>query len=160
MTTTFEQRPMALVGRNHRALHTPAAEITDADDEIRTLASRMYATVIAQRGLALAAPQVGASVRMIVSRDGNVSINPVLRGHSETTELGAESCLSLPCRSFNVERYTEVQGAAFVPSASGDALLLKEFTVEGALARLWQHELEHLDGHLISDRWPEIRGGS
>lgn len=144
-------RPYALVGKKHPALHTPAGPVLAVDDEIRVLVARMFATVHAVNGIALAAPQVGIPLRLIVSRDGNVSVNPVLRGHSETTKTAPEGCLSLPGRHFDVARYTKIQGAAVVDGS------VKEFTVDGALARVWQHELDHLDGILISDRWPETR---
>lgn len=140
----------ALVGRKHPALHTPAQLIPIITADIKYLAEQMLATCRVHRGTAIAAPQVGEPVRMVVGSDGLVLINPIVTPGA-VTNFGVEECLSLPGRRYRVERAVQV-------NVTGMTLMGGNATFEatGDLARMWAHELDHLDGILISDRWPEV----
>lgn len=156
--TAIERRPMALVGKNHPALRAVAAHIEDPlSEEMLVLANRMALTLDRTRnprGVALAAPQVGARVRLIVLSKTEVFANPILTRHAGSVRA-AETCLSLPGRRYSVVRAESVRVHAF------DVVAEEQTTVDvtGFTARVWQHEVDHLDGVLVSEQWPEIRGG-
>lgn len=143
----------------------PVAEITD---EIRRLASDMFETMYAAKGIGLAAPQVGVSLRLaVIDVDDNpfVIINPeiLLR---EGTQRGEEGCLSIPEIYGDVDRAERVVVRA--TSVSGEAY---ELDARDLLARCLQHEIDHLDGKLFLDhlsflkrrsaldRWSRMRKG-
>ena len=145
---------LKLVGRKHPALHRPARAI--APEEIgglAPLAADMVAYCRSGKGrLGLAAPQVGRSVALVVTRAGDIVANPhVYLDKNERTITDIEGCLSLPGRLYRVERAVRctVRGV----SLDWEPM---EFTVVGTEARLWQHEGDHLNGVLISERWPEV----
>jgi len=148
-------RKMALVGRRHEALHRRALTIDDpTQPEWRRLAERMYATLLSADGHALAAPQVGVEASMVVTRAGDALCNvevQLLSADVDTT-AGPETCLSIPGRTFFVERCTYVRVLGCDIDGNLRAKTFDDFT-----ARLWQHEHDHLEGILISDRWPEVR---
>ena len=126
----------------------PVAEVTD---EIRTLIEDMYETMDAADGVGLAGPQVGKNMRLFVlMADDNVRrafINPQIIKTSE--ELGDydEGCLSLPKIYETIRRPVKVTVQALNEKG-------KPFTLEadGLLARIIQHEYDHLDGILFIDR--------
>jgi peptide deformylase len=133
------------------ALRRRATEVGPITPEIRALARDMIDTMYDEVGIGLAAPQVGVSLRIIViadptSRDTRVLIDPVVtsRGGEATAE---EGCLSLP------GVFAPVTRAAWVVVEARD---LDERAVaidgRGLLARVLQHELDHLDGVLFIDR--------
>jgi len=148
---------------------SPVGEITQ---EVRDLAERMIVTMYENeiRGVGLAAPQVGVSIRLITlathdegdTIPPNASpgermlgprmpialVNPEIIKSSSVTEEAVEGCLSIP----------EVQGGVCRPaSVVVKALTLSggEIEVEcgGLLGRCLQHEIDHLDGILFVDRW-------
>jgi peptide deformylase len=120
--------------------------------DIKKLAEDMLETMYAANGVGLAAPQVGHPVQLIVidpSAERNlpqVLINPRLESHSKSTIERIEGCLS--CRGFEgkVTRYEKVTVQA--KNLSGKSVKLK---AEGLLARVLQHEIDHLKGILIKD---------
>ncbi len=125
----------------------PVDEITD---EIRRLADEMVETLTLRVGYGLAAPQVGVRKRLIVvdvDEHFYVLANPEIVQASEETELGVEGCLSLPGVEAEVERAKRVvvRGLAM----SGEPVTVE---AEGLLARVFQHEIDHLDGVLFIDR--------
>lgn len=142
---------MALVGRDHPALHQPAEKITDIDGQLWQLVVRMRATLIAQQGAGLAAPQVGRPLALVVTAAGDVVINPHVEPHGRLI-AGPEGCLSLPGRVYEVERAKRCVLTGF--NLAGEEVAVG---LNGFHARLWQHELDHLNGVLISEQWPEIR---
>lgn len=147
-------KPMALVGRKHDALHRPSAVVVDLE-HAKALADRMFATLTAKRGLALAAPQVGHALQLVVLWDGTAIINPTITGHSEDQNLAAEACLTIPGRWYEVPRYDVV-----TLEASNLGGGRQRLTVDNVLhARMWQHELDHLNGLLLFGRYPEVRRG-
>lgn len=139
-----------------------AAPVERVDEWVRTLVSDMVRIMRDLNGAGIAAPQVGESVRIFVveereARDGEpeeplgVYINPVLTQPTGAVEPFEEGCLSLPDIRADIRR---------PPGITIRALDLdgKPFTrtSDGFLARVWQHEFDHLEGTLILDRMTEI----
>lgn len=149
---------MAMVGRKHVALNTPAVEVSDITGAIVDLSQRMEITLARMSGLALAAPQVGRSLRVVVTKPGAGwreavhVVNPTLVETSGRLIPDVEGCLSLPGRWYEVERYETCVVTAV--GLDGD-----EFTFEASSleARMWQHEIDHLNGLILYGRYPEVR---
>jgi peptide deformylase len=138
-------------------LKTRANEVDPkADATLRQLVRRMAETMYDESGIGLAAPQVGVAKRVIVfDVDDNLAAicNPVITEASEETAVDEEGCLSVPGITVPIERSTRVV-------CTGLTLDGQPLTIEAAdlLARVLQHEIDHLDGILILDRCPaEIR---
>jgi len=140
-------------------LRRKAERVEDIDDEIRRLAQDMMETMYAYDGVGLAANQVG-ELRKVVVVDISphdptfkplILINPVVvEGYGE--EGFEEGCLSLPDITAEVIRPAQVLVRAI--SLEGDEV---EIEADGLLARVLQHEIDHLDGVLFIDRLPFIR---
>jgi len=126
-------------------------ESTDFGPKLRAIADQMLALMHEHQGIGLAAPQVGLSIRMFVCcvdqkpESNMVFVNPHFVELTGSTEA-EEGCLSLPGihvtlrrASRAVIRALDVEGRPF------------EVTGEDLLARVWQHETDHLDGRLIID---------
>ncbi|UCG37917.1 MAG: peptide deformylase [bacterium] len=122
-------------------------------EQIRRLAQDMLETMYAAPGIGLAAPQVGASIRLVVvdvagalgSPDPSFLLNPRIVRSSETTAF-EEGCLSLPEFSLEVERarvievsYQDLEGAE------------RSLVAEDLFAVAIQHEMDHLEGRLLVD---------
>jgi len=130
-----------------------ATPVSAIDEGVRALAGRMIDLMYAADGIGLAAPQVGVSKRLFVTRDPDdavralVWINPVLDVIDEGMASDSEGCLSLPDIDVNVQRPTGIR-------IRGVDLDGREMVMESCehIARVWQHECDHLDGRLIIDR--------
>ena len=143
-------------------LHRPATEVTGFDDTLRTLVDDMFETMAAAPGVGLAAPQVGVDLRVFVfdwtGEDNHshrgVAVNPEL--FVTPTPLGdadedddAEGCLSVPGERFPLTR--SARAILRAVDLDGEAF---EIEADGWLARIFQHEFDHLDGILYVDRLP------
>jgi peptide deformylase len=134
-------------------LRKAAAPVEFLSDEVRRLIEDMFDTMYAEEGVGLAAPQVGVSQRVIVvdPREDDVApfalINPEILEFSEDLDRGEEGCLSIPGLREIVERPYAVR----VRGLDRDGQPT-EFEAEGLLARILQHEVDHLDGILFLDR--------
>ena len=156
--------PIYLYG--HPVLRAETEEITPDYPELKKLIADMWETMYNSEGVGLAAPQIGRSIRLIVL-DGSVLaddfpeckdskmvlINPELDVIEDMDPIGrAEGCLSIPGLSENVKRIEHVRlnwlDEDFVEHE-------KEFT--GFLSRIIQHEYDHLEGHVYTDRIAPIR---
>jgi peptide deformylase len=131
-------------------LKTRATPVETFDESLVRLTQDMLATMRDNEGVGLAATQVGRLKRVFVAAiedDEYVVVNPVLTGISETTETATEGCLSIPGIQVDVERPTAV-------TISGQDVSGKPLQIEASdlLARVLQHEVDHLDGVLILDR--------
>jgi peptide deformylase len=131
-------------------LKTRAARVKEFDDALLRLTEEMLVTMREREGVGLAANQVGRLRRVLVAgieEDEYVLINPAIEARSDETEVLAEGCLSIPGILVDVERPVAV-------TVSGQDEAGKEirFEAEGLLARVFQHEIDHLDGVLILDR--------
>lgn len=151
--------PMALVGRKHPVLNSPAREVKTLlrdgkwDRRVMVLAMRMRETLFRHSaGLALAAPQVGHSLRLVVTIDDHLWADPEIVDQSDKMISESEGCLSLPGRVYNVPRPRSVT-VKFL-DINGDE---KFEDVELMAARLVCHEVDHLNGLLIAGRFEEIR---
>jgi peptide deformylase len=131
-------------------LKTRAAPVETFDDSLAHLTEEMLATMRENDGVGLAANQVGRLKRVLVASvedEDYVIVNPVLSDRSETTERGQEGCLSIPGINVEVDRPTAVTVTG--QDASGEPLRIE---AQDVLARVLQHEVDHLDGVLILDR--------
>ena len=131
-------------------LKTRAAKVKEFDDALLRLTEDMLVTMHEREGVGLAANQVGRLRRVLVAaieEDEYVIVNPVIEASSDETEVLAEGCLSIPGIHVEVERPVTVTVSG--QDASGEDLRLE---AEGLLARVFQHEVDHLDGVLILDR--------
>ena len=138
----------------------PVAAVTD---DIRRLMDDMLETMYADKGVGLAAPQVGIAKRIIVvddkvSEDGEPGpnprflVNPEIIRKSEDTIWFNEGCLSLPGQCAEVERHRAVTVRYLDYDGKEQELL-----TEGFLAIAVQHELDHLDGILYIDRISRLK---
>jgi peptide deformylase len=131
-------------------LKTRAARVKVFDDALLRLTEEMLVTMREREGVGLAANQVGRLRRVLVAgieEDEYVLINPVIETRSDQTEVLAEGCLSIPGIQVDVERPLAVTVSG--QDAAGGEI---RFEAEGLLARVFQHEIDHLDGVLILDR--------
>jgi peptide deformylase len=140
-------------------LRQKAVRIRQVDASIRKLAQDMYDTIPEAEGVAVAAPQVGVTRRLIVVRytpepeDGEPAqeisyrlANPeIVRGHGR--QVGLEGCLSIPGWVGEVPRMEAITVKAV--DMDNKAVRIK---ASGYLARIFQHEIDHLDGILFTDR--------
>lgn len=110
----------------------------------------MVETMKKEDGVGLAAPQVGVSKRLVVAGDGKeyyVVINPKIVGRSVRTETEVEGCLSLPGLQGRIQRNMKIIVKGL--DRYGEPF---EIMATGLLARVFQHEIDHLDGILYIDR--------
>lgn len=141
-------------------LRRRSAPVEDIDDNITELIDNMTQTMYSADGVGLAAPQVGVNLRIIVVDAANRKesepeliqiINPEIVSASGM-QTGEEGCLSVPGFSANVKRYDNVTVKGLNRSAT-------PFQVEatGLLARVLQHEIDHLEGILFFDRLSRLK---
>ena len=131
-------------------LKTRAAPVESFDESLVRLTQDMLATMRDNEGVGLAANQIGRLKRVFVAAiedEEYVITNPVLTDRSETTETAPEGCLSIPGIQVDVERPIAVTVSG--QDVSGKPLHIK---ASDLLARVLQHEVDHLDGVLILDR--------
>jgi peptide deformylase len=150
-------------------LRLKARKVPVVDDEIRQLINDMIETMRVAPGVGLAAPQVGDSRRVIVveyaeppEQEGEPAkppklyplVNPEIVRHTQNLVTGAEGCLSVPGLIGQVERFDAVTVKGL--NRQGQPVRIK---AAGWLARIFQHEMDHLDGTLFIDRATEIWQG-
>ncbi len=139
-------------------LRHKAHKVTDFGPRFQALADDMLETMRQAPGVGLAAPQVNESLRLIVVEYGDeeneetppklyVLANPEITRTSQETLIGAEGCLSIPGVQGEVERFAAVTVKGL--NRHGRPMTVK---ARGWLARIFQHEIDHLDGILFVDR--------
>jgi len=143
-------------------LKRKARAVTKFDKDLQTLLEDMVETMRDAPGVGLAAPQIGLSERIIVveyyqheedEEDEEAPkkvwamINPEIVKSSEETLMGVEGCLSIPGLLGEVERHAAVQVKGL--NRHGKPMKVK---AEGWLARIFQHEIDHLNGVLFTER--------
>jgi peptide deformylase len=131
-------------------LKSRATQVKDFDESLKHLAEEMLRIMREHEGVGLAANQIGRLKRIFVAaydEEEYVIVNPVIETQSETTEKDIEGCLSIPETRVEVERPTAVTVSG--QDLSGAPMRIE---VQGILARIFQHEIDHLDGVLILDR--------
>lgn len=139
-------------------LRTPSSEITKVTDSTLTLVKDMFETMKSADGVGLAANQVGEGVKLVVihipenaKRKGRsmTMVNPVVKARSEETAADEEGCLSVPGVRAEVTRpalvnveYYDLDGKIYRVEA------------DGLLARVMQHEIDHIEGTVFVERIP------
>ena len=134
-------------------LRQPAREVDRITDLHRKLITDMFDTMRDAPGVGLAAPQVGVMERIFVwemEDQSGAFINPNIVTRSPDTEDDDEGCLSLPGIVYEVRRSSEVTIEGL--DVDGNPIRLE---VSGLLARIFQHEVDHLDGVLFIDHLSE-----
>jgi peptide deformylase len=141
-------------------LKQKAKPVMEFNDELQKLIDDMFETMYSAPGLGLAAPQIGRSLRLFVydiqegedqPRRTGVLINPEFISKSGT-QIGEEGCLSVSDYRTQVTRANQT-------AVKGLDRHGKPVTVEGEglMARLLQHEMDHLDGTLFVDRLSSLK---
>jgi len=149
--------PLALVEYPHPALRRPARPLVRLDQAIRDAVASMFEIMYEAQGIGLAANQVALPYRMFVINSAgqrgegeeHVFINPVL-SRPRGTAVQEEGCLSLPGVRMDVRRPERIVVEAW--SLAGEPI---KADLDGLLARVVQHEFDHLEGRLFTDRLPE-----
>lgn len=121
----------------------------------KKLLDDMAETMYKAEGVGLAAPQINQSLQLVVLDDGNgliELINPEILGHSEETEMGVEGCLSVPGYYGSVSRYKKIKVRAL--NRHGKTVI---YEPEDFLARIFQHEIDHLYGKLFIEKAENLR---
>jgi peptide deformylase len=132
-------------------LRQKAAKIKDPlAKKIQELILNMFEILHLSKGIGLAAPQVGKSLRLCIIEVEGVQyalINPKITAKSRKKVLADEGCLSFPGQFFQISRYSDVQ--VRYTDKNGKPGKIKG---QGLLARALQHEIDHLDGILFIDK--------
>lgn len=146
--------PPSLVGVESSVLRIPSRKVVPSKfkrHDLRHLVEAMFRVQYEQRGVGLAAPQVGLSLRLAVIDDGRgeplVLLNPEQLEVSEELEEISEGCLSIPGWRAPVARATKIKLRNHTLAGTP-----YELTVDGHRARIVQHESDHLDGILYPQR--------
>lgn len=149
----------------HPVLLQKAERVLKVDDALRAFLDDMLETMYADKGVGLAAPQVGVSKRMIVidteqrDDDGNYKpgnplylINPEIISKSEEMITFCEGCLSVPGQSADVERHQKIKVRYIDRNGTEQELEATDYP-----AVVLQHEIDHLDGILYIDRISRLK---
>lgn len=131
-------------------LRKKSKKVAEITKEIKQLILDMEQTMIESKGIGLAAPQVGKNIRVIVvnTKDGAIAlINPKITWKSLRKETDEEGCLSCPDVFIKIKRPKSIK----VKAQNKDGKQTS-FKAQGLLARVIQHEIDHLDGILILDK--------
>ena len=138
-------------------LRRKARKVTDFGPELQTLIDDMVETMRAAPGVGLAAPQVAEPVQVIVVEYGDdekpeeapklyTLVNPAITRRSTETVVGTEGCLSVPGIVGEVERHAAITVKGL--NRRGQPVTIK---ARDWLARIFQHEIDHLEGVLFTD---------
>jgi len=149
------------VGNDAGTLANKATDLSGADilsSKIQTLLEDMKDTCHDAGGHGLAACQVGSDANMCVYRNPVnqqlcTLINPVIKTKKEPMHSKGEGCLSIPDRFFNVKRFKKVMVEGL--DAHGNQITIA--TSSKALAKILQHEIDHLRGITIADKGKEVQ---
>lgn len=147
-------------------LRQVATDITPEYPDLQDLIQNMYETLDRSEGIGLAAPQIGLSIRLVVINLDLISddlpeykgyvhtfINPhIIEVDDTKTELMEEGCLSLPGIHESVRRATRIHVQYL-----DEQFVAHDEWVEGYLARVMQHEFDHLEGHMFIDHLSMLR---
>ena len=156
--------PIYLYG--HPVLRATSEDVKPGDDlDIKQLVADMYETMYAAEGVGLAAPQVGRNIRLVVIDASPLAenfpecegrklalINPKLEVLEGETVTRSEGCLSIPGVSENVPRVEHIR-----LSWLDEDFQPHEEEMTGFLARIVQHECDHLEGKVFTDHLSGIR---
>ncbi len=149
-------KPLTILEKGHAALRTACHPVTFPDADMQTQLTQMHATLADFRarkgfGRAMAAPQVGIIKRVIVMNLGATPfalINPKITWRSEAMQDVWDDCLSVPDCVVRVQRHASI--SLQYQDEQGRARHWKNLSAD--LAELVQHEIDHLDGMLMTER--------
>ncbi len=155
----MDKKPLQLRYYGDPVLRRKAEPVAGIDPETRELIRAMFDCMYRERGIGLAAPQVGIARRIFVldvERDEGermklALVNPEMKEKAGSV-TGEEGCLSIPGIHEDVKRHAEVVFEGM--NEQGERVRVR---ADGLLARALQHELDHLDGILFIDRLSAIR---
>jgi peptide deformylase len=146
----------------NKLLRLKSEDVMEFDEKLHTLLDDMYETMIAQNGVGLAAIQIAIPLNVLIinlpneediqDKDNLIeAINPVVT-HKDGTQVFTEGCLSVPGFSEDVTRAKHIVVEYF--NRFGEKQIME---CEDFLAVAWQHELEHLSGHLFIENLSFIK---
>jgi peptide deformylase len=143
-----------ITGKDNEILRAKSALVQKIDKKTKKFTDNMIETLNKENGLGLAAPQVGKNIRIIVARlnyDTSEEmiipmINPEIIYRSKETVTGEEGCLSLPGLYDKVERHKQIR--VKFTDIKDNAQILE---LDDLIARIIQHETDHLNGVLFID---------
>ena len=146
----------------NKLLRLKSKDVEQFDNELHTLLDDMYETMMLQNGVGLAAIQVSIPLSVLIislpdeddiqdKNDLIEAINPVIT-HKEGTQIFTEGCLSVPGFSEDVRRAQHIIVEYF--NRNGEKQIME---CEDFLAVAWQHEIEHLSGHLFIENLSIIK---
>lgn len=138
----------------NKLLRTKSSDVVKFDEELQTLLDDMYDTMIAENGVGLAAIQVGIPLNVLIinlpneediqeKEDLIEAINPVIT-HKDGEQVFVEGCLSVPGFNEEVKRAQHIIVEYYNRDGEKQTMECEDF-----LAVAWQHEMEHLAGHLF-----------
>jgi len=137
-------------------LRKKCQEVKEITEDIKKLSQEMIKIMIENKGIGLAAPQVGIPKRIIIALTNEgpkAFINPKIIKKTKETEIMEEGCLSFPGLFLEIKRWKGVE----IEALDGNGNKIK---ADGLLARILQHEIDHLDGILFIDRisfWQKLK---
>lgn len=149
----------SLVLDPHPILHQKAKKVKVFDEKLKKLAQKMVETIRAENGIGLAAPQIGVDLQLIVIEVNPkpeeklspipliILANPKITSKGKETDDFTEGCLSLPGKEAKLKR--KIQVNVLAQDLEGKRVKIR---AKGLLAEILQHEIDHLNGILISDR--------
>lgn len=148
-------KPLDIHTYGDPVLRQKAKNVKEITPEIRSLIARMWNAMYENKGVGLAAPQVGVLKKIIIvdtQEEGGkyAVINPRIVKSSEEQDFYEEGCLSIPDIRGDVLRPIKVEVQGMDPA--GNPFRIE---AEGLLARVFQHEIDHLNGVLFVDRLQE-----
>ena len=151
----LENPPLDIHFLGDRALRQPAKRIAKVDDSIRKLAKEMLQTMYSSQGIGLAAPQVAIQKQLIVvdcepdnpANSPLILINPKITGFSKELCVVEEGCLSIPGVYLDVTRPKAIE-----VSFKDEQGKPRKIQATELLARVIQHEMDHLNGVMFVDR--------
>jgi peptide deformylase len=147
-----------LVYYGNETLASVAEAVDNIDGAVASLIDEMFKIMHREIGIGLAAPQIDLAKRIIVVDTGEgpgtkmAMVNPVIKGKSDSTEPFDEGCLSLPGINAEVIRPSGILISGY--NRDGKEV---EFEADGLIARVLQHEMDHLDGIVFIDRIEKYR---
>lgn len=153
--TKLKHPPLKVHTLGDKVLRQPAKRISKITEDIRDLAVKMLQTMYSYDGIGLAAPQVGVHKQLIVidinfdqpSAPPLILVNPEIVERSEELCSGEEGCLSVPDVFMDVARPDRI--TVVFRDLDGRP---QKLTADGLLARVIQHEMDHLNGIMFVDR--------
>lgn len=151
----LKKPPLDVHHMGDRVLRQPAKRVSKVDNDLRQLVKEMLQTMYSEDGIGLAAPQVAVNKQLIVvdtdpedaTHQPLVLVNPKITRSSKDLCTGQEGCLSIPGVYLDVIRPAAIEVS--FKDANGRP---RKISADDLLARVIQHEMDHLNGVLFVDR--------